>query len=152
MILARVTDGRGARQANEHASLAAGPAGAVPVTIGAGVLTPGHGGHAPVTAPPMAFTAPVTAITVTESGRRVLFPRRPLASAAGAAAFTRAGGRDKINRGEEDSRACGEILVPAIKAKSVEPLHGHEQAIWVSGPSRLAFPSPFLEQLPALSP
>jgi hypothetical protein len=39
-------------------------------------------------------------------------PVSAVASAAGAAAFTRAGGRDKINRGEEDSRACAEIPRP----------------------------------------
>ncbi len=47
-----------------------------PVTAGAGVTAPGHGGYDAGHGASTACTVPVTAITATESGQRARFPRR----------------------------------------------------------------------------
>ncbi len=138
-----------ARRLSGERPVTAVTAGAVPVTAGAEVTAPGHGGHGAGHGATRGFHG--AGHSDHGDGERPAGPVSAAASAAGAAAFTRVGGLDKINRGEEDSRACNEILVPAINAKFVAPLHGHEQAFWASCPIWLAILSPSLDRLQALT-
>jgi hypothetical protein len=107
---------------------------------------------APVTASLKAFTAPVTAITATESCRRARFPRRRRPQGQRLSPG-RAGGTKSIGVKRTHVFAL-RSLVPTIKAKSVAQLHSREEALSDSSPSRLVVPRPsimIIDRLPDLT-